>query len=158
MLALAGYAGTLFVSLTNSVVVGLGRMREFTIYCTTRGVVLATLCLLLIRPLGLEGAGWALLLTGVVDMVYLIIVLRRYLGIRPVVLFRVAYLKPIALGVVLAALAFVIRPLASSWIGLGTVGATLGLFYVAVGYWIGVFGETEKRALLCLWQMATARR
>ncbi len=158
LLALAGYIGTLTASLSNNVMVGLGKMRQFTIYTTIRAVVLATFCFIFIRPWGLKGGGWALLLTCSVDVVYLVIVLRRYLGIRPVVLFRVAYLKPIALGIVLAALAFVIRPLASSWIGLGMAGATLGSFYVAVGYWIGVFGETEKRALVGLWQIATAWR
>jgi len=57
----------------------------------------------------------------------------------------------------LGVLMFLARPLATSWIGLGVVGAGLSLLYIAAGYWIGVFGETEKRALTVLWQMAVRR-
>lgn len=157
LLVLAEYVGVLTASLTNNVMVGLGRMRQFTIYATIRSVVLAIFCFVLIRPLGLEGAGWALLLTCGVEVVYFVFVLRRYLQISPLELFQKAYLKPIALSVVLGALSFLARPLATSWIGLGMVGAGLGLFYVVVGYWVGVFGETEKRAVVGLWQMAVQR-
>jgi len=147
LLALAGYIATLTASLTNSVVVGLGQMRQFTIYATIRTGVLATLCFVLIRPLGIEGAGWALLLTCSVDVIYLIFVLRRYLQIAPWQLFHSAYLKSMLLGIGLAGLAFLARPFATSWPGLVLVGASLALVYVATCFAIGVFGETEKRAV-----------
>jgi len=132
-------------------------MKQFTINTAIRWVTLAALFVLLIRPLGVEGAAWALLLTCRVDLVYLVIVLRRYLQISTLEPFQKAYLKPIVLSVILGALAFLGRPLAVSWIGLGTVGAGLGVFYVVVGYLAGVFGETEKRAVVGLWQMAVQR-
>ena len=157
LLTLAGYLGTLCVSLTNSVVIGMGRIRQFTIYATIRNMALGAWCFLLIRPIGLEGAGWALLLTVIVDGVYLIIALRNYLQLSPLVLFRTAYLKPMALSAVLGVLAFLARPLATSWTGLGGIGAGLSLLYIVAGYWIGVFGETEKRALAMLWQLAIRR-
>jgi len=157
LLTLAGYLGTLCVSLTNSVVIGMGRMRQFTVYATIRGIVLGAWCLLLIRPFGLEGAGWALLLTVIVDGIYLIVALRRYLQLSPLVMFRTAYLKPMALGTALGALAWLARPLAHSWFGLVTVISVLELIYISVGYRVGVFGETEKRALAMLWQMAVRR-
>jgi O-antigen/teichoic acid export membrane protein len=153
LLALAGYIGTLTASLTNNVMVGLGRMRQFTIYITIRAMVLAGFCFILIRPLGLEGAGWALLLTCSVDVVYLIIVLRRYLQIAPWRLFQRAYLRPILLGIGFAGLAFLARPLATSWLGLGLVGVALASVYFAAGFAIGVFGETEKRAVAGLLQL-----
>lgn len=153
LLSLAAYLGTLTASLTNNVVVGIGRMRQFTIYTTVRGLVLGVGCVLFIRPFGLEGAGLALLLTEAVDVIYLLIVLRRYLQISSRALFRTAYFKPIALGLALAALAFLARPLANSWIGLIAVVGGLELCYIGVGYWTGVFGETEKRAVVGLWQM-----
>ncbi|MDD5467777.1 MAG: oligosaccharide flippase family protein [Anaerolineales bacterium] len=157
LLMLAGYLSILTTGVVNNVVLGLGRMKQFTIYTTIRWVTLAVFFVLLIRPLGLEGAALALLLTCGVDVVYFVIALRRYLQISPLELFQKAYLKPIALSVVLGALSFLARPLATSWIGLGMVGAGLGLFYVVVGYWVGVFGETEKRAVVGLWQMAVQR-
>ena len=155
LLSLAAYLGTLTASLTNSVVIGIGRMRQFTIYATVRGLVLGVGCVLFIRPIGLEGAGLALLLTEAVDVIYLLVVLRRYLQISPRALFRTAYFKPIVLGLALAALAFLARPLANSWIGLIAVVGVLELCYVGAGYWAGVFGETEKRAVVGLWQMTS---
>ncbi|MBT9169664.1 MAG: hypothetical protein DDT19_03027 [Syntrophomonadaceae bacterium] len=153
LLALAGYIGTLTATLPNNVMVGLGKMREFTIYTTSRAVVLATFCFILIRPLGIEGAGWALLFTCSVDVVYFVIFLRRYVQIAPLELFRKAYLKPILLGVAFAALTFLCRPFTISWIGFGAVGLGLTLIYISTGYAIGVFGETEKRAVMELFKM-----
>jgi O-antigen/teichoic acid export membrane protein len=153
LLALAGYIGTLTASLTNSMMVGLGKMRQFTTYTTIRAAVLAAFCFIFIRPLGLIGAGWALLLTCVVDIIYLILVLRLYLQIEPWQLFRRAYLKPIMLGIGFSGLVFLLRPFATSWIGLGLVGGVLGLVYTIACFAVGVFGETEKQALLGLWQL-----
>lgn len=147
LLALAGYIGTLTASLPNNVMMGLGNMRSFTIYATIRAVVLATFCYIFIRGMGLEGAGWALLLTCSVDVIYLIIVVRRYLQIAPLQLFQRAYLKPMLLGIGFASLAFLLRPLATSWLGLGLVGATLAAVYLSAGFASGVFGETEKRVI-----------
>jgi len=152
LLALAGYIGTLTTSLSNNVMVGLGKIRQFTIYCTIRAVVLATFCLIFIRPLGIEGAGWALLCTCGVDIVYFYIFLRRYIQIAPSLLLQKAYLKPILLGGAFATLNFFCRPLILSWISLVTFGLGLTLIYIAAGYAIGVFGETEKRALVGLWK------
>jgi O-antigen/teichoic acid export membrane protein len=153
LLALAGYVGSLSASLPNSIMVGLGHMRQFTIYTTIRAIVLGIFCFFFIRALGLVGAGWALLLTCSVDIVYLVIVLRRYLQIAPLQLFERAYLKPMMLGIGLASLAFLLRPFATSWLGLGLVGAALAAVYLVAGFAIGVFGETEKRAVLGLLQI-----
>ena len=154
LLALAGYIGTLTAALPNNVMVGLGKMRQFTIYCSIRALVLAVFCLIFIRPLGLEGAGWALLLTCSVDVFYLVIVLRRYLQIAPLVLFREAYFKPVMLGTGLAGLSFLMRPIATSWPGFVISCCVLGLIYLIAAFYIGVFGATEKRALRGLWNVA----
>lgn len=150
LLTLAGYLSTLCASLTNNVMVGLGQMRQFTIYATLRSGVLAIFCFILIGSFGLEGAGGALLLTSSVDLIYLVFVLRRHLQIAPTDLFRQAYLKPILLGVGFAGLTFLTRPFATSWIGLGGIAVVLGAIYLAAGFALGVFGETEKRALMGL--------
>ena len=151
LLALAGYIGTLTATLPNSVMVGLGKMRQFTIYTTIRAIVLAAFCFIFIHPLGIEGAGWALLFTCSVDIVYFYIFLRRYVQIAPSLLLQKAYLKPIILGIGFVALTFLCRPFAISWIGFAAVGLGLTLIYISTGYAIGVFGETEKRALVGLW-------
>jgi O-antigen/teichoic acid export membrane protein len=154
LLALAGYFGTLTASLSSSVLVGFGKMRQFTIYTTVRAIILALFCFIFIHPLGIEGAGWALLLTCFVDIVYFIIVLRLYLQIAPLQLFLRAYLKPMILGIGFAGLSFLMRPVVNTWLELIAVGGVLGLFYIIVGFYIAIFGETEKRAVLGLWKMA----
>lgn len=157
LLALAGYIGTLTATLPNNVMVGLGKMREFTIYTTIRAMVLATFCFILIHPLGIGGAGWALLFTCSVDIVYFFIFLRRYVQIAPSLLLQKAYLKPILLGVAFAALTFLCRPFAISWIGLGAGGIGLLVIYITVGFVVGVFGESEKRALMILYNLVKDR-
>ncbi len=152
LLAVAGYVGTLTATLTNSVVVGLGKMRQFTIYSTIRAVALGSFCFVFIRMLGLEGAGWALLVTCIVDVVYFVIVLHHYLHIALWQLLRVAYLKPMLLGIGFAGVVLLLRPFATSWLGLGVVGVVLGLVYLVAGFATGVFGETEKRAIVGLFQ------
>jgi len=153
LLALAGYIGTLTATLPNNMLVGLGKMRQFTIYTTIRAVALATFCFIFIRPLGIEGAGWALLLTCSIDIVYLVIVLRCYLQIGVMQLFRQAYFKPILLGIGFAGLAFLMRPFVTTWLGLGFTGSALGFSYIVAGFAVGIFGETEKRAVLELWKI-----
>ena len=154
LLALAGYIGTLTATLPNNVMVGLGKMRQFTVYATIRAVVLAVFCLIFIRPLGIEGAGWALLLTCSVDVIYLVIVLRFHLQLGVMQLFRQAYLKPVLLGIVFFGLSFLTRPLAVTWLGLGSAGVILAIVYLSAGFATGIFGETEKRAVTGLWEKA----
>jgi len=157
LLALAGYIGTLTATLSNNVMVGLGKMRQFTIYTTIRALALAAFCFIFIRPLGIEGAGWALLFTCSVDIIYFYIFLRRYVQIAPSLLLQKAYLKPILLGVVFAALTFLCRPFAISWIGFGAVGIGLLMIYITVGFVVGVFGESEKKALIILYHLLKNR-
>jgi len=157
LLTLASYLGTLSASLNNGVVIGMGHIRQFTIYVTFRSIVLGGLCFLLIRPFGLEGAGWALLVTVVVDGGFLFFALRNYLQISPLVIFKAAYLKPMVFSVVLGAVVWLARPLAHSWLGLTGVVGLLELIYISVGYWIGIFGETEKRAVAGLWKMVAGK-
>lgn len=154
LLAMAGFIGILTAALTNNVLIGLGGIKHFTIYCTIRCTALGVFCAVFIYNLGMEGAGWALLSTCCIDVIYFVIIIRRYLQISPLKLFCSAYLKPLILGGILAGLAFISRPMAISWVGFGAIVLGLTLFYIATGYAIGVFGETEKRAMLGLWGIA----
>jgi O-antigen/teichoic acid export membrane protein len=157
LLTLAGYLGTLCASLTNNAVIGMGHIRYFTVYSVIRSIVLGASCLLLIRRFGLEGAGWALLATEIVDGVYLFGALRNCLQIRPSAIFRTAYLKPMVLAVVLGAVVWSARPLVHSWLELIGVIGLLEMIYISIGYWMGIFGETEKRAVTDCWQMVAGK-
>jgi O-antigen/teichoic acid export membrane protein len=151
LLSIAGFIGTLTASLTNNILIGLGGIKHFSIYCTIRSLVLGLLCAVFIWTLGMEGAGWAVLSTCFIDVIYFVLVIRSYLQFPVIHLLHSAYLKPLMLGSVLGVLAFVSRPIAESWVGLSAVGLGLTIFYCLTGYAIGVFGETEKRVVVALW-------
>jgi len=153
LLAIASYIVVLTASLPNNIMVGLGLMRQFTVYTTIRAAVLAIFCVIFIHFFGLIGAGWAILLTTLVDIVYFVIVLRRYLQIPLIKMLRQAYLKPILLGVGFALLTYLARPYTTSWLGLGLAACILVLIYVAAGFVIGLFGDTEKRAIMGLFTL-----
>jgi hypothetical protein len=108
-------------------------------------------CFLFIRPLGLAGAGLALLLSNVVDIFYFVISLREFLRMSVIGLLRTAYLKPLLLALLLAIPAVAIRPLAASWLGLMFCVSSYLLLYASIAYRIDIFGKTEKQAILGLW-------
>lgn len=148
LLCIAGFVGTLTATLPNNIMVGLGKIRQFTIYMTIRSIVLAMSCFVFIRSLGLVGAGWALLFTCLVDIVWFCIVLLCYLKITSISNFLIkAYLKPIILTFGIAIISFLLSSFAATWLGLISVGIIIGLSFIFFGFVINVFGETEKRAL-----------
>jgi O-antigen/teichoic acid export membrane protein len=153
LLAVSGYLATITVGLANSVAVGIGLIRQFTIYNVMRAVILGVGCLLLIHPFGLQGAALALLLCNVADLIFLVFVIKRHLLLSVVSLLRSSYSAPMALGLALGGGSYFLRPIAHSWIGLALAVGIFELFYIALGYRTGVFGTTERRALEALWHL-----
>jgi O-antigen/teichoic acid export membrane protein len=148
LLCVAGYIGTLSATLSNSIMIGIGKIRQFTVYMTIRSIVLAILCLIFIHNLGLIGAGWALLFTSIIDITWFLLVLVRFLKITSMnYILRNAYLKPLVLTVGIAIVTLLLRPVAVNWVGLISVGIIIGLIFIFLGFLLGVFGETEKRAI-----------
>jgi len=154
LLLAAGYL-TSFSILAGTIVPGLGRFRLFTLYAVGKALVIGISCAMLIHPLGIAGAGIGVLLGSIVDVVFTLFSLQYYLQISGNHVVRWACLRPLTVGAVLGGLVFLTRPLASTWWGMGLVLAMGGLLFVAIGYAIGVFGETEKRALLAVTHIKT---
>lgn len=157
LLSMAGFISALTVTLIHGVLVGLGGIRIYTIYFVVRYAALSVFLLLLVKTLGINGAGWAVLLTCSVDIIYFIIIIRNYLKISLLNLLRLAYFKPLLMGVILAGAAFLTRPLAVSWAGFAAIGLGLTLIFIVSGYILKVFGETEKRAVMGLLLLAKAK-
>ena len=146
LLSMAGFISTITASIPNNIMVGLGKIRQFTIYGIIRAVFLATFCFVFIRPLGLIGAGWALLSTCIVDIIYLFVVLSHFLKIPIGYFFVKAYLKPLILTVIVAIVSLLLYYFSSSWIGLISIAIIIGIIFIFFGFVIGAFGDTEKRA------------
>ena len=148
LLCVAGYVGSITATLPNSIMIGIGKIREYTIYLAIRSIILSISCIVFIHSLGLIGAGWALLITCIVDIIWLIVVLIRYLQITSIGYFlRRTYLKPLILTIGIAIITFLLSSFTVTWLWLILVSVLIVLLFVIFGFIIGVFGDTEKRAL-----------
>lgn len=144
LLALSGYITTLSVSLANNLTIGIGKIKQFTIYSASRTILLGIGCVIFIKTIGIEGAGIALLLANIIDLIFLRIVLKYYLEVQFRDLFQRAYLPPLVIGVFLGLLLIILRQtLSLSWLGLILSVGIYELIYVALGFRFKVFGQTE---------------
>lgn len=147
VLIVAAYLQTMTVQLANNAAVAMGHIREFTVYSVIRSSVIVIGCIALIRPFGLEGAAFAILSAEIVDIVYMMRVVRGYLQMSFAALFMKAYSKPLYLGIIIAAFAVVCRPAINSWFSFGVLSTSLAALYVICATRIGVLEHSEKRAL-----------
>jgi hypothetical protein len=69
-------------------------------------------------------------------------------------LIRFAYLKPVLLGLSIGAAILLINPLVNSWLSLILYVGLFELIYIPMSFLTGIFADTEKRALLAIWQAA----
>ncbi|MHB0875279.1 MAG: oligosaccharide flippase family protein [Anaerolineae bacterium] len=157
VLSMAALVTSLAVVLTNNLVVGSGRIRVYTQYTLLRAGVVAVACLAMIRRFGMVGAAWGTLIANAVEVAFFVYCARRYLQVSPSAIMRKAYLRPLMLGCVMAALLYLGRPLAEAWWALVLLVGLAEVLYAVLAFLTGVFGDTEKRALLGLWQMAVQR-
>lgn len=149
LLGIAGYIVTITASIPNNIMVGLGKIRQFTIYNIVRSSFLALFCFLFIRPMGLVGAGWALLATTSIDVIYFFVVIKLYIKIPSLgSFFREAFLSPVLLTIAIALITLILKPLAASWFGLFSLVVIIICISIPMGFLIGAFGDTEKRAII----------
>jgi len=149
LLLAASYLSS-FAILAGTMVPGLGFFGRFTVYALGKSLVIGLGCALLIQPLGIIGAGIGVLLGGVVDVAFTLFSFQRYLQMGWIRLVYEAYLPSATLGALMAGLTLLSRPFVVSWLGMGLTLGAAGLLFLAIGYAVGIFGETEKRALLAM--------
>lgn len=157
LLIVSGYLSILSAAITNNVVVGMGKIREFTIYNSIRGIFLGLFCVIFINIWGLIGAGIALVSIIIVDFTYLIIALRKYIQVSPIFLFRRAYLKPLALGGFLFIITYFFHPFITNWIRLISIVSFFEISYIALGFWIKIFGNTERKVLFSIFELVKSK-
>ena len=151
LLCIAGYINVITTSIPNNIIVGLGKIKEFVIYNTIRAIVFLIACLILIRPLGIEGAGWALLFTTIVNIIYSYIFTIRYIGFSSILTFiNLAFSKSFLITISSVIIASSLNFLATSWLGLILLSSSISIIYITVSFLFKIFGETEKKALLTI--------
>jgi O-antigen/teichoic acid export membrane protein len=77
LLFVAALIQTIFVSVLNNYIIGIGKLKLFTKYTLVRSVVFLLLCFLLIKKFGLLGAGYAMIGTTLVDVVFYILIVYK---------------------------------------------------------------------------------
>jgi len=146
LLLIGTYLGSM-VALFSHILIGIGYVKQFTWLYVLKTSFLFGSCLLLIRPLGILGAGIAILATSVLDILIGAFCLSLYIGI-PTTRFFGAYVRPVGLGIALSSLVVVVRPYVSSWFAFGGIMFGYAMLYLFAGFYIGVFGRIEKHLLL----------
>ncbi|MCD6401831.1 MAG: oligosaccharide flippase family protein [Anaerolineales bacterium] len=150
LLLIGTYLGSM-VALFSYILIGIGYIKQFTWFYVFKTCFLVGVCLVLIRPLGILGAGIAILASSMLDVLIGAFCLPLYIGI-PTTRFFAAYIRPVGLGIALSILVVVVRPYISSWVTLVSAVFSYALLYLIIGFYIGVFGQTEKEVFLRMWQ------
>lgn len=153
LLSIATYSNALSNIVLNVYIVGIGQLRIFTGYAILRGTMMTIGCILFVKGMGIEGAGVALLITCIADLIFFMYAVRTFLYIRLFEVVSTSYIKPILLASTLGCTFYLARPLADTWPGLIMVCTVFVTSYIFLGFIIRLFGKTEKKALFVIWNM-----
>lgn len=93
LMLLATLIQSIFVSVLNNYVIGIGKLKLFTKYTLVRSVVFLLFCLLLVKPFGLIGAGSAMILTTTVDIIFYIIIVSKDFNKQIIIELIIFYIK-----------------------------------------------------------------
>ena len=152
LLLIAGYIGVITNALIVNILIGLGHIKQFSIYLVTRGVITCMFNFLFIPSYGIIGAGIAQLTGNLIDIAFLIISSNYYLKLNMNEVIWTAYMRPVLLGVSIALITIAFRPWTITWLGLITSVFCFEIIYIGLGYLIGVFGKSEIEAVRSIWK------
>lgn len=144
---LSSMVGFLTQGLVNEVLVGMGKLRTFSVYIIARAAVLAVGFLIFIPWFGLIGAGLAFPLASLVDVCMFVFALKRYLGIQLGEFFRYAYMYPFFLSAFMCTVGLLVKPYVDSWVSLVITVGSLSIAYIVGAFATGILGETEKKVV-----------
>jgi O-antigen/teichoic acid export membrane protein len=93
LLLFATILSTLFALMINSYLVATGKLNLYTKYTLFRAILLAISLICFLRLIGLNGAGWAMIICGLLDVFFYFFVVIKYVKFNPLFLFSGIYLK-----------------------------------------------------------------
>jgi O-antigen/teichoic acid export membrane protein len=93
LLIISAIISTIFAGLTNLYLVAIGKLDLFTKYILIRSASAGLIMFLLIRPLGLNGIGYAMIFAGILDAFFYIYVLINYIKLNTMSIFTNLYLR-----------------------------------------------------------------
>lgn len=144
LLLIAFYFNSCLTIGMNAFLGGKGRIRFFAVYTVIRGLVLLISSFILIRPIGLEGAGIAYLIVLFIDIGAVLIATKKVLQINLMVIIINCYLKPMLLGGVLCAILWFMRDNITTLFDIVFYGGLYGLVYLIISFFAGIFDPYER--------------
>ena len=121
----------------------MNRMNLFTIYILVRGIFMMIGFVVLIKPLGLNGAALSVLLACICDIMYLAIALNKVLHLNLLDLIKSSFVKPIILGILCGLIIYCGKSLITSWIYFITAGFVYFILFLFFGRLLKILDEQE---------------
>jgi len=147
LLSLAVFIQVVLTSLIDCVMIGIGRIEQYTGYTVVRLMLFALLCTLFISKYDMMGAAEAMLLTGIVDIIYFVWVMKKHLMISIVSLLISAYLRPIFISMIVGLLLYQLHYMIESWAALLLALFCIELVTCILFYFCEVLTKEEKKIL-----------
>ena len=137
--------------MANVFMVGIGKIKVFTFYAVLKSVIMAIGFFFFIKPFGIAGAGFSMLISCIVDIVFFAVTIKKYLNVSVRMVVLASYIKPILLAIIIGVGTYFMRPICTAWLGLIISCSTFVISYLLAGYLFRVL-EDEKRVAIKLWK------
>lgn len=134
----------------NSFLVGIGQLRKVAYFNFMRGLCLLIGFLLLIKPIGIEGAAAAYVFANLVDVIYIARMAKKNLMVRFDKLLVDAYLTSFLLGAMLGSILYGLRDYINSWIEIILSMSLFALAFITLAFVTGALGKQESDLLRTL--------
>lgn len=144
LLSLSFYINSILYLIANVFMVGIGKINVFTKFAVSKSIIMAIGFLFFIKPYGIAGAGIAMLISCIVDILFFIVTVKKYLIVSIRMVIITSYIKPLSLAIITGIVVYFLRPFAVSWIGLIGACSTFVLIYVGLGYYFNIFEEEKQ--------------
>jgi O-antigen/teichoic acid export membrane protein len=133
----------------NTLVIGSGQLKYFTMYSVGRGVFLFIGFLYFIKPFGsIAGAGYSYTMAILIDVCFVLYTLKVKFHINAGQMFLEGYAKSVSLGFFFGLIFFVFKGFINTWIELTLLMSIYGILFLGIGYLIGVLNESERLAVI----------
>ncbi len=147
LLSCSFYLTTCLNVAMNSFLVGIGQLKNVAYFNFVRGICLLTGFLLLIKPLGIEGAAAAYVIANLVDVIYVIWMAKKNLRVSFDKLLVSAYLASFLLGAMLGSILYGLRDYINSWIEIIVSMCVFAAAFIALAFITGTLGKQESDLL-----------
>ena len=144
MLLISTGLSLLFTTFLNLYIVGIGKLKLFSLYTIIRGSIMGITCLILIKPYGIIGAGYASLLAVIADILFFIHVMYTHSFRHVLNKLLIIYLKLLIIVLLIEIpLHFLLIGINMSWMVLISITIFFVLIFAFFTYLFGIWKDDE---------------